>query len=542
MASTKSKCKVCGAEGTVKYLSSAQHMKTKRHQGIAMAPKSTSDKTGKKHVEYVKYIAKKIEEDGKTAVREKWKLAKQAQRAEKKKSEEIVKEKVTEVSGVTNEKILKFVSTLASDLKKVTEKETPKNEILKDRITKNAKQMVYLLKADTSCNNIVEYLIANVPEKANEKKNLTVEKRQANKIKRIKDHLGNIRRIHAKIYPNKVLDCSSKAFEFANNVSLVKETILRTYPEFNTNKQYFSSFYYFTNYLKGFDESSKQYHELMKWASAQGSKKTDDNTLPSKDVNNAMKWNDILDLDSKVKKYGTTNKDNFIFYALYKCYTSIPPRRLSDFRLMKVVYRKNIKDMLKNQRETNPIVIDNEGGDELAEIDSYDDEAAVQKKIDMKDDAFKLDRNFNYVILSDKGTPTLLIFNNYKTGALKIYGTQYNNNLPNDLKQVLEEYIKKDKLKNGNFLFPVEGKNNNFLNASDFSALVMNPFRAVADKNLGLNLLRHAYISWFFPKAKSNTERKKIVTAMATSVAMAQNVYLYNELTQDAPPLYSEDD
>jgi integrase len=127
----------------------------------------------------------------------------------------------------------------------------------------------------------------------------------------------------------------------------------------------------------------------------------------------------------------------------------------------------------------------------------------------------------------------MFIYNNYKAGALRTYGTQYNNNLPNDLKSILGDYIIENSLKSGDFLFPHRDTNS-------FSKSIVNIFKEVADKNLGVNLLRHSYISWFYPKAIGTNEKKRIATMMGTSMNMAQTVYLYKELTHEAPPLYEK--
>jgi hypothetical protein len=60
MSQTITICNICKAEGTMKYISSLQHTKTKKHQKALLPnPEPVLTKQEKKHNEYVKYIKKK---------------------------------------------------------------------------------------------------------------------------------------------------------------------------------------------------------------------------------------------------------------------------------------------------------------------------------------------------------------------------------------------------------------------------------------------------------------------------------------------------
>ena len=181
----------------------------------------------------------------------------------------------------------------------------------------------------------------------------------------------------------------------------------------------------------------------------------------------AVTWEELQDMETLFKDKRSL--------ALYSLYTKIPPRRVTDYRLMKI------------------------GKD----TDST---------------------NFNYLDLEKSN----LVFNVYKTSDRKGYG-QYISKIPKDLETILKEYVKEHNLEDGDFLFysnpsgTLKTKNRSYASHA-FSRVVSDIFLKIG-KKVEANAIRHAYATHVLKDRISQTELQKVATAMGTSRSALHDIY-----------------
>jgi len=173
--------------------------------------------------------------------------------------------------------------------------------------------------------------------------------------------------------------------------------------------------------------------------------------------------------------------------AIVSVYTDMPPRRLQDFYLAKVIKKKN-----KN---------------------------VTAKFLD----SLKEDKDYNFVVLDKAGRPDHFIFNRYKTASS--IGTQVID-IPVELSKTLKRYIQNTKINNGDYLF---GNSNNE-EYSNFGEVVSKIFKKAVGKKVSANLIRHAYVSYYLQRKRSVNERKKLAYLMGHDVH-TQSLY---EVIDDA--------
>ena len=187
----------------------------------------------------------------------------------------------------------------------------------------------------------------------------------------------------------------------------------------------------------------------------------------------AVTWEELQDMETLFKDKRSL--------ALYSLYTKIPPRRVQDYRLMKI------------------------GKD--------------------------VDDNFNYLdLVSDPEglEESNLIYNKYKTSDRKGYG-QYISKIPEDLETILKEYVKEHNLEDGDFLFysnpsgTLKTKNRSYASHA-FSRVVSDIFLKIG-KKVDANAIRHAYATHVLKDRISQTELQKVATAMGTSRSALHDIY-----------------
>lgn len=187
-----------------------------------------------------------------------------------------------------------------------------------------------------------------------------------------------------------------------------------------------------------------------------------------------MDWEDI---EKKIKnKKNIDPKDK----ALVSLYTEIPPRRVKDYALMKVIFKADKNANAKYIRD--------------------------------------LDRDFNYLIVDNKGVPEELIFYNYKTKS--VFGKQtakVKGALADALKGYIDYEQEENDLETSEFLF-VNKKNKGY--GSSFSTFISDTFEIVVGKRVSANLLRHSYITYILKKHLNANKKKEIAIQMAHSTTM----------------------
>jgi len=187
-----------------------------------------------------------------------------------------------------------------------------------------------------------------------------------------------------------------------------------------------------------------------------------ENKLTLKESNKYVDWNTILQIEPNIND----NEDLMIFHL----YTTLPPRRISDYSNIKIINNEN-----DDNNKDNFILIKRE---------------RVQK----------------------------IILNNYKTS--KTYGKFINSNIP----KKLNDSILAMNPKNGNFLL---NYNNTY-----FSRKITNIFRKYLGIPITVNILRHSYITHMMKKNISTKKKKEIAILMGHNIQM-QDEYRRITLERD---------
>ena len=123
------------------------------------------------------------------------------------------------------------------------------------------------------------------------------------------------------------------------------------------------------------------------------------------------------------------------------------------------------------------------------------------------------DDNINNILIIDDKNPRF-IFNNYKTASS--FGKQTVANLPNDFIIILNEYIKYNDLKNGDYIFK-SSKSDKNIKQGTFSEKINYIFSKVYKNNVSLRFIRMSFATYKNSLNLSNNEINDIAESMGHS-------------------------
>ena len=278
-------------------------------------------------------------------------------------------------------------------------------------------------------------------------------------LKTIEDYQNQIRILHSKLYPNKAFDCSN--YEFLKDADKVIAFIRKTYKSKHSQSKKINSITSIIKRIAGFEDIYKIYSKFNVSTLKEVEAIVGSNELSETQQRDYLPWTEILKVEAKI-----TDKRDKMLYSLY---TKIPPRRLEYRTLL----------LTQGKPKTT------EG---------------------------------NYLVMN-KGIPEQIILNKYKTAHLY---KQYVIILANhkELQQAIKAYLKSAGIYSGDYLFRKKAENQPVLQ-SYFTRMLQTVFKKYTGKKLGVNLLRHSFIT-HTRKAKLNLNQKKqIARAMAHSTGMA---------------------
>jgi hypothetical protein len=365
------------------------------------------------------------------------------------------REAITELVGVLTEMLAsnKDISSRLPQIRTISEK---------------VPEIAKLIQSYDGCKDLKEQIATREAEvqKRNPRRRGPSEKSQS-------DSLATVKALY-KAMTGEQFDC--KSFEWARDTEKVLNFI-NTYPKLTketSRNMYRSRLGSVLRNLDGFQAEYKIYSELSTDVFKKViSKQIGENKLSPEQQAKYMDWEELT---SKLEsEWSDTTAEA---RALTSLYVLRPPRRTKDYGLMKVIKRKN-KGVTDDSIE-------------------------------------KLPTTFNYLILDKRGTPTDLIFNEYKTKR-EFKKQEYP--VTGELAKVLKTYIAEDKINNGEFLF---SKDNGKPWGGDFSNLIGDYFEDLVGKRMGSTLLRHSFITYILgmkPRQSLNT-REKLAEEMAHSLAV----------------------
>jgi len=249
--------------------------------------------------------------------------------------------------------------------------------------------------------------------------------------------------------PNEQTNSQTATEDHFNNGLLVRgapcyiEPVINTlrthYKNDNTFKNYLNILVVITSHLKTLDNNIYQtLTKLNIYLNEVITDKRKDNKINKEDENKIIDLS-ITSILTNIKKLDNINEK--LIYALYSLF---PARRL-EWRLTKLADQ--------NEQTNNPL--------------------------------------YNYLILKDDKYE--IIFNNYKTAST--YGRQIFNIDNIELTNILNEYILKSKLSNGDFIFSLKTNKQKEISQSNFSHLISNIYKKVYNIPISIRFLRMSHIT-----------------------------------------------
>ena len=280
--------------------------------------------------------------------------------------------------------------------------------------------------------------------------------------KSIAQYRTRARRVHKLMYGKDMED-----MHWLKNVDKVIKFVLEESNNWKTDQSKAAVINALTSFLRNTKDLPDDMKEVYKKYSAYNSqlannnqKAKKENKMNGKESAVMLPWEEILEKTKDIK--------NLEDRALVSVYTLLPPRRVEDFRLMKIFVKKK--------------------GRQVQEDDH------------------------NYLVLNAKRIPQEFVFNKYKTS--KHYHQQVIK-LPNDLKDILKAYTDKGKA-NDTCLF--SQANGECLSQPGFTSKVRNTFKKYCGKPLTVNSLRHSFISSLDQNKMSIAQREEVARKMGHSL------------------------
>jgi hypothetical protein len=247
-----------------------------------------------------------------------------------------------------------------------------------------------------------------------------------------------------------------------NDIEATINTLRTHYKNDNTLKNYINILVVITSHLKTLNKSIYQtLTKLNIYLNEVITDKRKENKINNEDENK------IIDLEPSTILQNINKLDNINDKLIYVLYSLFPARRL-EWRLTKIIL------------------------DETTNIN---------------------DVKYNYLIL--KNGKYQIIFNNYKTATT--YGRQIFN-IDNDrLTNILNDYIIKSKLLNGDFLFSLRTNKKKEISQSNFSSLISNVFKKVYNIPISVRFLRMSHITSYLLKNPTIKEIELLAYKMGHS-------------------------
>ena len=275
-----------------------------------------------------------------------------------------------------------------------------------------------------------KYVILNDDKKIWNKLSLTekklfmrMKKDTRSSVRSLNQYLSKVKSIYKKNRKNFVIT----SYEFLKDT----ETIDKFLEKYKGKKDYYYSILLF---LKGFVVEKKlieHYTKKMVEGIDKSKKQIRENKKSKHQEENWMKYDEVLKL-FRLNKHKLDNEDRLLLSLVI-----LYPRRVADWKLLR---------LNKSNNKT------------------------------------KKDINYNYVNINKFGTPTTFDFNRSKSQNYEKLGT--NHKIPNVLKKILQTYISRNHLQNGNFFF---GENTD----DNFSKRIRKCFQTITTKDITSNDWRH---------------------------------------------------
>jgi hypothetical protein len=279
-------------------------------------------------------------------------------------------------------------------------------------------------------------------------------------LKTIMHYQNQLRILYKKMHGERAFD--PKDFTWLKeSPDKVIRFIQDTYKSKFTQSKYINSIAGILKRLHGYENVYLIYSTANSMTAQEVENIVIENKLSLREEKNYVEWSMILDVKSKL----VSSMDKLIF----SLYTDLPPRRL-EFRTLKLTDMKDTK----------------EGG--------------------------------NYLVIDEKGIPTTIELNAYKTAHL------YNQHVINltkhkSLQTAFADYLRYYDKKVGDYIFSHKTIPNKEIGSATFIKMIMNVFKHTG-KDVSVNILRHSYITYKRSTPMSIKQKRDMAMAMGNSVSV----------------------
>ena len=242
----------------------------------------------------------------------------------------------------------------------------------------------------------------------------------------------------------------------------------KTWGNDKTRKAYFASV---AAVLRDYDnspeakEAQQTYNKPMKKLLEKITDVYKQNLKDDKEEATWVDWDKVVEARSKI-----TDPTDRVIYTLY---TDIPPRRGLDYSKLKIL---------------------------RGDASQLDD----------------VDKNYNYVLVSQGGAVKKIVLFNYKGSDEK---GRYDIKMTNQLRKTLEKYIADKEIPDGEMLFPQS-------KVRDWTRTLQEIFKKYTGKPMSVNALRKSFATHFIgPSKVSQANVENIAEQMGTSADLLRTVY-----------------
>lgn len=483
MENGKIECTTCGS--MLVKSGFTKHKKTLKHLAGNMTTKSSVRHQSMRSTTN-NIRANKVTEIGIEAVREKERLKKAKQRADRKAGVKPRERKIPALAESENKRdaVIDDLNEAKKDIENVPNKSEriKLTQVLNEVRSQVANGEKTLPQAKKIIQNKVKKVMIETGVKE-DCKNLASKLDNRNlkypdgipvEPKTLEGYLKKIGNIYKRMN-NVDWDCSD--FKWLNNTQKVISFLENDDRASGTIQNNLNAVYSILRRVEGYDSIVGVYKEALgKWTNIVKEKRGT-NKLTPEEKRSFMPWNKIVEFNDK----SWTEEARLLF----KLYTAMPPRRNKDYSYMKYIKGKSI-----------PAVKD-------------------------------MDKFYNYIVVNKKGNPISLIINNYKTK--KVYKTYIVDLTLGDLKPhfrfseirtAIKAFAKATGIKSGELVFP-NTKGNIY---EQFTPYLNFLFKNTG-KKIGVNILRHSFITYFLAKNTNVSDNTimKMSRSMGNSIEMFRN-------------------
>jgi hypothetical protein len=298
--------------------------------------------------------------------------------------------------------------------------------------------------------------------------------------------------------PNEQTNSQTATEDHFNNGLLVRgapryiEPVINTlrthYKNDNTFKSYLNILVVITSHLKTLDKNIYQtLTKLNIYLNEVITDKRKENKINKEDENKIIDLS-ITSILTNIRKLDNINEK--LIYALYSLF---PARRL-EWRLTKLI----IDD---TPERLDPL---------------YNYLITRSPPNEQTNNQTATEDHFNNRVARVGGSPLYeIIFNNYKTAST--YGRQIFNIDNIELTNILNEYINKSKLSNGDFLFSLKTNKKKEISQSNFSQLISNIYKKVYNIPISIRFLRMSHITSYLSTNPTIKQMEILAYKMAHS-------------------------